>query len=596
MFDNTSHSTLAALVALCLSSTPAFAVAPAAKTGIDTATQASAVADPNSEWTLTLLQMGDIHGHMIPRAHLRSDGTGAQLGGLAYMYSKIQEIRTANEHVMLFNTGDTIQGGAEALYTKGQAVVDVLDKFGIDGFAAGNWDYLYGADRFVELFGTGRWGAVAANVYYDGNLYPDKAGQRVLPPYVVKRVNGINIGILGLSTERITLAPGPWATKGFIATSEGNELPELIKELREEKMVDVVVLISEFGLAKNAWFAENYPGIDIVLSSDMHEETREAVLTSNGTLITEVGQDGTRLGEVRLRMRGNLVAGVDYIFHTIDTSAIQPDPTIAALVAEERKAFVAGPDFETHVNPFNGMLLERPIDEVVGTAEVALHRSNYASEDMPASVEGTSHNFIADAFREQAQADIGHIRGFRYGTHVAPGPIKREDLYHYVAIGPQVAKTSITGQMLKNYLENNAEGSFSADIFAWAGGWQMGLSGVRYDLDVSASKGNRIANVTVQDPATGEWLPLDTAATYSFAGYWYEQNPGNVGGLAGKTAAEPVRDANGEVLDGTEVIVNHLKTHTANPELNRVHLVSPLPAPSYGNSEMQPLKGVQTSH
>ena len=596
MYEMKTPSTLAALLALCLSSGAALAVAPNAQTGIGTATQASATADPNSEWTLTLLQMGDIHGHLIPRPHLRSDGGTAKLGGLAYLYSKIEEIRNANEHVMLFNTGDTIQGSAEALYTRGQALVDVLDQFDIDGFAPGNWDYLYGADRFVELFGNGRWGAVAANVYFDGNVYPDKAGQRVLPPYVVKRVNGLNIGIMGLSTERITLAPGPWATKGFVATSEGAELPELITELREQKMVDVVILVSEFGLAKNVWFAENYPGIDVVLSADMHEETREAIRTSNGTLITEVGQDGTRLGEVTLRMRGNLVAGSDYRFHTIDTGVIQPDPMIADLVNEERKEFVAGADFTTHVNPFNGMLLNRPIDQVVGTADVALHRSNYAHEDMPASVEGSSHNFLADAFREQAGADIGHIRGFRYGTHIAPGAIKLEDLYHYIAIGPEVAKTEITGQMLKNYLENNAEGSFSADLFAWAGGWQMGLSGVRYDLDVSATKGNRISNVTLQDPATGEWLPLDTAATYSIAGYWYQQNPANVAGILGRTAAEPVRGEQGEVIDGTEVVVNHLKTHSANPEPNRVRLLSPLPGAAYGSPEMQPLKGVVSSH
>ena len=139
-------------------------------------------------------------------------------------------------------------------------------------------------------------------------------------------------------------------------------------------------------------------------------------------------------------MRGNLVAASEYRFHTIDTSVIPPDPIIADLVKDERREFVAGADFTTHVNPFNGMLLNRPIDQVVGTADVALHRSNYAYEDMPASVEGSSHNFLADAFREQAGADIGHIRGFRYGTHIAPGPIKLEDLYHYIAIGPEVAR------------------------------------------------------------------------------------------------------------------------------------------------------------
>lgn len=556
------------------------------------ATQAHEGAGPHDgEWTLSLLQMGDIHGHLIPRPHLRSDGTGAELGGLAYMYTKIAEIRGHNPHTLLFNTGDTIQGSAEALYTRGQALVDVLDKFGIDAFAPGNWDYVYGTERFIELFGKGRWGGVAANVYYDGAVYPDKAGQHVLPPYIIKRVRGLKIGIMGLSTERITLALGPWATRGFIATHDGRELPALIDKLRNEEKVDVLVLASEFGLAKNIWFAETYPGIDVVLSSDMHEETREAVITSNGTLVTEVGQDGTRLGEVSLRMRGRNIVGKDYTFHTIEPAKLRAHPGIAAQIRNVRRHFVAGRHFEPHTNPFNGMVLTRPIDSVVGMAEIGLHRSNYSYEHMPASVEGTSHDFLADAFRQQADTDVGHIRGFRYGTHVAPGPIKLEDLYHYMPIGAQIAKTTISGQMLKNYLENNVAGSFNSDIFAWTGGWLMGLSGVRYDLDLYAAKGNRIRNVMVQDRVSGEWLPLEAEAAYGFAGYWYPENAGNVGGLASTTAVEPLHGEYGEVLDGTEVVVNYLKTHTANPETDRVRLILPLPAPAYGNPEMQPLKG-----
>lgn len=545
---------------------------------------------------LTLLQMGDIHGHMIPRDHLRRDGNGAQLGGLAYMYSKIQEIRGKNPNTLLFNTGDTIQGGAEALYTKGQAIVDVLDQFGVVGFAPGNWDYLYGAERFLELFGNGRWGGVAANVYYDPAIYPDKAGQTVLPPYRILNMNGLKIGLMGLSTERITLAPGPFATAGFIATSEGEEVPGIVDILRNEEKVDLVIMVSEFGLAKNVYFAENYPGIDIILSADMHEETREAITAGNGTIITEVGQDGTRLGQIDLDIRDGKIANWKYTFHTIDTLTIKPNRQIAQLVAEKRKAFVAGKSFKNHVNPFNGMILKTPIDKVVGKADVALYRANYSDDTVPGAVEGTSHNFLADAFREEASADIGHIRGFRYGTHIAPGDIKLEDLYHYMPIGPQVAKTTITGQMLKDDLESNATGSFNPEIFQWTGGWQQALSGVKYDLDVYASGGGKIQNPQVFNKATAQWEPLDLTKSYSYAGYWYDQAPKKVGAFVSSNPVTPVKGAAGETLDGTEVVVNYLKTHTANPGENRIRLLNPLPAPAYGNAEIQPLKGVNTAY
>src|SRR5262245_26630029 len=77
----------------------------------------------------------------------------------------------------LLNTGDTIQGSAEVLFTRGQAIADVVDQFKIDYFAPGNWDFVYGSQRFLELFGgnKARWGAIFANLYYDGEPFAEVA-------------------------------------------------------------------------------------------------------------------------------------------------------------------------------------------------------------------------------------------------------------------------------------------------------------------------------------------------------------------------------------------------------------------------------------
>lgn len=108
-----------------------------------------------------------------------------------------------------------------------------------------------------------------------------------------------------------------------------------------------------------------------------------------------------------------------------------------------RSTFVAGPYFTQHVSPFNGSKLKRPIDSVVGYTAVPLHRSNFAHETMPGVIEGSSHDFLTDAFKAMTGAQIGAIRGFRYGTHVPTGPIKMEDLFHFIPIGPQIAMGTI---------------------------------------------------------------------------------------------------------------------------------------------------------
>ena len=544
---------------------------------------------------VTFIHIGDIHGHLIPRPNLRSDATGKDAGGLARMYTKIQDIRKHDKNTLLINTGDTIQGSAEAMYTSGQAMVDVVNKFGIDAFAAGNWDYVYGTERFLEFFGGNSakapWNAVAANLYYDGEPYADKSG-RVLPPYLVKTVGKLKVGIMGFTTDRGPQVVGKTVTKGFRFTKGDDEVKEMIQLLREKEKVDLVVMISELGLSNNIRLAEMNPGIDVLLSSDMHELTREPVVTRTGTVVLEEGQDGTVLGELSVNVRDGKMAKWKFKAHNID-SQIKEDKTIAALVKEVRKSFVIGPDFKTHVNPFNNTVLTRPIDTVVGYTKVGLYRGNFTDENMPGVIEGSSHDFLADAFRAQTGADIGAIRGFRYGTHIAPGPIKMEDIYHFMPIGPMIAKGTITGQALKKQIEGAADGSLNPDPHAWTGGWLFNFSGVTMDLNPYLSKGSRSSNIKVFNKTTNTWDKFDPNANYTYASYYYQRDPEFVNVLPASNI-EVLKDEQGNPLDGVEVVVRYLQSlpdKTANPVLNRIKLLQPLPQSRFGNREVQPVFG-----
>lgn len=537
---------------------------------------------------ITLIQTGDIHGHLIPRPHLRSDGTGRLEGGLARMYTKIEQIRRAHKRSLLINTGDTVQGGAEALYTRGQAVVDVLNLFGVDYFAPGNWDFVYGTERFLEMFtGEGAlapWNALASNLYYDGPPYEDKTGERVLPPYKIVLIGNIKVGILGFTTDRGPTVVGPEVTQGFRFSKGDAEMEAFVPYLRNVEKVDLLIVISELGLANNIRLAEKVSGVDVILSSDMHEETRTPVVTGTGTILCEVGQDGTRIGELTLIFQGTRLLDWRYKFHTID-ARIPEHEAVAAKVDEVRGPFVAGPDFQHHVNPFNGTVLTKPIDTIIGYTEIGLHRSNFSHEDMPAVIEGSSHDFLADAFKAMAEADVGLIRGFRYGTHVAPGPIRLEDIYHYIPIGPFIARGEVSGQQIKNVIENSADGSLSPDPASWGGGWLFNWSGVTFDLDPYKASGARASNILVNG------IPLDPGATYTMASYNYLSEPNLINKIPARNVVR-VTDGNGNLIDGTEVVAGYLAQYgPVNPELHRIRLLAPLPDPLYGFPELQPLHG-----
>jgi S-sulfosulfanyl-L-cysteine sulfohydrolase len=545
---------------------------------------------------VTFIHIGDIHGHLTARANLRSDGVPSLEGGLARVYTTVQEIRKRGQPTLLVNSGDTIQGGAEVMFTRGQAIVDVLNRFKIDAYVPGNWDFVYGTGRFTELFAGARpkapWNTIAANLYFDGEPYATKTGQRVLPPYLTRMVGGLKVGVLGFTSDRGPQVVERAVTRGFRFTKGDAEMKEFVKLLREQERVDLLVVVSELGLANNIRLAEATPGVDVVLSSDMHETTREPVVTKTGTVVVEEGQDGTVVGELALSVKDGKVERWSWKAHTVH-SGIREDAAIAAAVKKVRKTFVSGRDFKRHVNPFNGTALPRPIDTVVGWTTVPLHRANFSDAPMPAVIEGSSHDFLADAFRVQGQADIGAIRGFRYGTHVPAGAIRMEDLYHFIPIGPMIARGTIKGQQLKNQIENSADGSLNPEIREWTGGWLFGFSGVTLDLDPYGAKGARASNIRVRSRETNAWAPLDPGATYTYAGYYYARDADLIN-VVPATNITALRDEAGNDLDGVEVVVRYLQglpDKTATPELNRIRLLRPLPAPRFGNPEIQPLSG-----
>jgi len=622
-----------------------------------------------SEVELKVIHIGDIHGHLIPRPNVRSDGNGSTEGGLARMYSKIKSIRGDNSKTLLINTGDTVQGSAEALYTKGQALVDVINLFNIDVFAPGNWEFVYGTERFRELFvgvngvaPLAPWNAVSANLYYDGVANPAYAaldGQPVLPKYKIISKNGVKVGILGFTTDRGPQVVGSAVTKGFrfLNSAPGSagivgsdvsqveaELQARIVELRPQ--VDLLIVASELGLANNIVLAERNAGIDLVLSSDMHEETRQPVVTSNGAIVVEEGQDGTMIGELKFVFNkdnsGKLTRkAYEWKAHTINSN-IAEDRAIKSIVNAVRAPFLSAATASTYVNPFNGTKLSGRIDEVVGYTNVALHRSNYSGESMPAVVEGSGHDFLTDAFRtvgiKRFGADIdagtrpsnviGAIRGFRYGTHIKPGAIKREDLYHFVAIGPKIACGTIEGNKVKGQMENAADGSLNPDPRRWTGGWLFNFSGVTsdlyaitgasYDPLTGATVGalNRIRNIQIQnkDGVYSAWLATNK---YTYCSYFYDTDPYQINkvditGPTTTTVTNPdgttttttnpgfrgtiqvIKDAGGNVMDGVDVVIeylNSLPNKTANTVLNRTTIMEPLPAALTANKEVQPWSG-----
>ena len=101
-----------------------------------------ALADDNR---VTLIEMGDLHGTLVPHAAVLKDPDGSErqvpsAGGLARLKTVIDYIRADNPEAVLLSAGDLTHGSAETLFTVGDAMMKPINAFGIDVFTPGNWD------------------------------------------------------------------------------------------------------------------------------------------------------------------------------------------------------------------------------------------------------------------------------------------------------------------------------------------------------------------------------------------------------------------------------------------------------------------------
>jgi sulfur-oxidizing protein SoxB len=139
---------------------------------------------------------------------------------------------------------------------------------------------------------------------------------------------------------------------------------------------------------------------------------------------------------------------------------------------------------------------------------------------------GTFDDLICAALLKERDAEIALSPGFRWGTTVLPGQaITVEDIHNATAITyPQVYRIPMTGERLKEVLEDVADNLFNPDPYYQQGGDMVRCGGLGYAIDVSKPIGQRISSMTQLKSNQ----PIDSKKEYVVAG-WASVNEGTEG-------------------------------------------------------------------
>jgi 2',3'-cyclic-nucleotide 2'-phosphodiesterase (5'-nucleotidase family) len=539
------------------------------------------------------MQLQDVHGHIAPHnSILKDDVKDAHAGGVAKLTTLINQVRAETPDSLLLLVGDTTHGSAETMFTMGEAIMPWLNSVGIDAFLPGNWDFGWGPrvyrQRFtpntaIQLAPNNRttiaWkypgcnvpGGLNATTYASCHLikanFPTVAinlynfdeiagattagtplGSRVHAPYVIKEVAGKKVAIIGITSDVVPQQAQAFNT-GFRFTMGYKELPNDIAAAKAEG-ADLIVVLSELGLAKNVQLVKEFPAINVMFSGHTHERTPEAIVINrrdengdNYGIVTEAGEDDF-LGRLDVKVsRGRLTSWSWDLMEA--SSSVAEDPAAKALVDEERRTFLSGPDFTCHtfgVNAFpfgKGHTLCEPLDAVAGYTDPTIERFNVMEE--------VANNVMVDAFLDLAQSlgttdskgdllsddnSLSTTNGFRFDLTVLgrddgfSGEITIADLYAYYPIGAGIALAEFTGGRLLAQWEGILNNVFDPNPYRQRGGWFLGFPhNMHFDVELNddfprtISDGKRIDRVTINGNK------VDPSKTYTLASCYPHGNP-----------------------------------------------------------------------
>ncbi|HEX6266335.1 MAG TPA: thiosulfohydrolase SoxB [Burkholderiales bacterium] len=490
--------------------------------GLSEAQAAAELYDPPPFGNLSLLHLTDVHAQLLP-VHFRepsvnlgdgrpphlvgqaflkkySIGKGTarahafthldfeklarrygKVGGYAHLATLVKRLRASRPHALLLDGGDSWQGSATALWTKGADMIGAQKLLGVDLMTA-HWEFTYGAERVkaaekelapVEL--------LAQNVKTADFEDP------VFKPYSLRSVKGVALAVIGQAFPYTPIANPRHLVAEWTFGIQEPRLQALVDEVRA-KGAQAVVLLSHNGMDVDLKLASRVRGIDAILGGHTHDGVPAPVVVGQ-TLVTNAGSNGKFLGVLDLQVSGRRVTGHRYRLLPIFSNLLAADAGLAAYIGQVR-------------NTFEARLAER----LAVTEGLLYRRGNF---------NGTWDQLILDALMEAKGAEIGFSPGFRWGTTLLPGEaITFEHVMDQTAITyPYSTLNELTGAQIKSILEDVADNLFNPDPYLQQGGDMVRVGGLAYTIAPRQKIGARISGLNLKGK------PLDANRRYKVAGW-----------------------------------------------------------------------------
>src|SRR5438128_3044899 len=259
---------------------------------------------------LVIISTTDMHGRIFPIDYYTNKYDNV---GIAKVATLVKEARKNDPDLLLLDSGDTIQGTpleyfhAKRNNTPPDPMMLAMNALRYDSMTVGNHEYNFGLTVLEKARREAKFPWLSANTYNKGTSTTH------YQPYIVKEVQGVRIGVLGLTTPGIPNWENVPNYAGLEFHETVSEAGKWVTVLRNTEKVDLVVIAMHMGLEEDLRtgqinpsqvpnenaamaIARRVPGVGIILMGHTHREG--SALVVNGGLLTQANRWASHVARV----------------------------------------------------------------------------------------------------------------------------------------------------------------------------------------------------------------------------------------------------------------------------------------------------------
>lgn len=289
---------------------------------------------------LTILHTNDMHSKLTGNGpeneysplSINDDKTLGGFARLATVFKNIKEEK--KDAAIIVDGGDYLMGSlfhVSEEYTGFQ--LHLMKEIGYDVITLGNHEFDFGPSTLESILMKAKEKGgypqiVASNIVTEHFIESSEILSKI-PEYVIIEKNGIKIGIFGLIGEdAVDVAP---AAAPVSFSNPVKAAKKVVKKLKEEEQVDVIMCLSHGGLyyskeeqtykGEDVDLAQKVNGIDIIISGHSHTKVSKPVKVNN-CYIVQAGSYAKFVGRMDINYENGHVKLLDYKLIPIDDKII----------------------------------------------------------------------------------------------------------------------------------------------------------------------------------------------------------------------------------------------------------------------------------